>query len=196
MTTEFVGEELISRLNVTQWRAALRSQKRHCFFEFTDEDTLAMLDPTHINKDLLLKDVYEDACDYLIDKMKAQWELDNMHAIKYDYESPRPFKFVTKTVGNTTFLAVQYLDENEVNRIARSLYNHRLWPSPRAQQYAKAIGKKRLKHSDAIDYLAARATLTKEEFLKMHPARYLSLHGMPRVNDALLHDRRLEYIPI
>lgn len=162
---EYVGNELFARLEVSPYRYILRNQKRYCFFMFTDDDTVAMFDPESPDRDISIRSVFDDTCDYMLDQMVTSYTL------------------VMKTVDGVTYLAIQNapihatLMAEEAKSIPKQLYNHWNWPSPRPQRYAKALGSGRLKHADAIDYLASHARMTREDFLNTDPYMYLSRHG-------------------
>jgi hypothetical protein len=62
-------------------------------------------------------------------------------------------------------------------------YRHALWPSPRPVNLVKLLRKTedivvdgRLSHKKAIDILSSRANLTTEQFLSVHPVKYMLVH--------------------
>ena len=132
-----------------------------------------MFDPESPNRDILISSVFDDACDYMMDQMVSSYTL------------------VTQTVEGFTYLAIQNapihatLMAEEAKARPKQLYNHWNWPSPRPQRYAKELGGGRLKHADAIDYLAEHARMSREEFLNTNSYVYLSRYGDWRTDHIL-----------
>ncbi len=58
----------------------------------------------------------------------------------------------------------------------KSEYNHPEWPSPRAANCARALGQPRLKHIDALQFLAARVGKTVDQLRQMRWNDYAADH--------------------
>jgi hypothetical protein len=59
-------------------------------------------------------------------------------------------------------------------RYNHRFYNHRFWPSPRASNMARALGRKgRNDHAKALVFLAERASVTVAELLEITPGAYI-----------------------
>ena len=55
-------------------------------------------------------------------------------------------------------------------------YNHIRWPSPRAARFARALGKKRMKHLDALQFLASRIGKTVDQLRLIRSCDYAMDH--------------------
>ena len=57
-------------------------------------------------------------------------------------------------------------------------YNHRFWPSPRASNLARTLGRKgQNNHAKALVFLAERACITVPQLLQITPIVYLQMYA-------------------
>jgi hypothetical protein len=59
---------------------------------------------------------------------------------------------------------------------ARPNYNHHYWPSPRARNFAKALGHTSRNHEEALHCLASHADITVEQLMNTSPHEYAERH--------------------
>ena len=68
--------------------------------------------------------------------------------------------------------------EAEPDAIPIAPYNHRFWPSPRASNMARALGRTgRNNHAKALIFLAERANITVPQLLEITPIAYLEKYA-------------------
>jgi hypothetical protein len=59
---------------------------------------------------------------------------------------------------------------------SRPNYNHHYWPSPRARNFAKALGHTSRNHEEALNCLASEADITVEQLMNTSPHEYAERH--------------------